>query len=69
MTEILNNCGALTLITPIITPRIDVRSRRIEDARSEVNVTLISDSKSGYLSYVLLVIGQHIVYGKLTKTL
>ena len=33
---------------PIIIPRIDVRSRRIEDVWSEINVVLISESKSGW---------------------
>ena len=50
-------------------PQIDRRSRQTEDAQSEVKATYISDNKSGYLSYILLVMGLHDVYRKLTKTL
>ena len=50
-------------------PWIDVRSRRMEDAWSEVRATLISDSKSGCLSYILSVISLYSVYRKLTKML
>ena len=48
--------------------RIDVRSRQMEDARSEVRATLIPDSKSGCLSYISA-ISLRSVYRKLTKTL